>query len=200
MSAPFLLQETHAGFMVGFDICSNRGCRAETMNQALPYIIVSVVAFFGSYVLGAFSPFGFLLFVNLCVLAIYDWRERRLPNLLTATLAITAGPFIFSEPFYRPFDHLIGGLVGLLVFPIINVLYKAIRGRDGIGMGDAKLLGALGLWFAWPSLPFLVLIGASGGLVYALLISVTKKGIDPHTQLPFGSFLCISAWLMWLTL
>lgn len=170
------------------------------MNPALPYIVVSLAALLGGYLFDAFTPFGYLLFINLCILAIYDWRERRLPNLLTATLALAGCFFIYSEPFFSPFDHIIGGVVGVLIFPLINAVYRSMRGHDGIGMGDAKLLGALGLWFAWPTLPFVILMGAISCLVYALLISVTKKGIDGKTQLPFGSFLCISAWALWLAL
>ncbi len=143
-----------------------------------------------------------ILFTNLAVLAIYDARSFRLPNLLTLSLFIAGVAATVIAPRYPVIDHLIGAAVGLFLFPAINFVYRQLRGHDGIGLGDAKLLAGLGLWLGWPALPPLVLVGSLLGLAYAALMMTLKPGErSKHTvknPIPFGFFLAISGWLTWL--
>lgn len=93
-------------------------------------------------------------------------------------------------------------MVGFAVFAFIAKLYRRIRGRDGLGLGDAKLLGALGAWVGWQGLPTVVLYAAGAGLLWALARSLVRPGrfkpLDPKQRLPFGPFLCLAGWLVWL--
>lgn len=143
-----------------------------------------------------------VLFINLAALAIYDARSFRLPNLLTLSLFIAGVAAIIIAPRYPVVDHLIGAAVGLFLFPAINFVYRQIRGHDGIGMGDAKLLAGLGLWLGWPALPPLVLIGSLLGLAYAGLVVVLKRDEKSKhavkNPIPFGLFLAIAGWFVWL--
>jgi leader peptidase (prepilin peptidase)/N-methyltransferase len=74
-----------------------------------------------------------------------------------------------------------GAALGFLAFWAINEAYKRIRGRDGLGMGDAKLLGAGGAWTGVAALPDIVLAAGLLGLAAALLLRARWNG-----AIPFG--------------
>jgi len=73
-----------------------------------------------------------------------------------------------------------------------------LRGREGLGLGDAKLLGALGAWFGWQALPFILLAASLLGLVTALAGAVRSGGrLNAQSMLPLGTFLCVAALPGW---
>ncbi|MBO6506165.1 MAG: prepilin peptidase [Kordiimonadaceae bacterium] len=143
-----------------------------------------------------------VLFVNLAALSWYDFHYFRLPNLLTGTLALTSIAMLLTVPQALLVGHMIGGLVGLMFFPLLNFFYRLLRGRSGIGLGDAKLLGGVGLWLGWLNLPFVLLTASLSALMVTSLSLMFAKG-ENRKQLvknpvPFGIFLAIGAWLVWL--
>lgn len=129
-------------------------------------------------------------------LALLDARHLWLPNALTAALALgglLAGPLLLPLAWS---DRLIGGAAGFGSLWLIGALYRLLRGRDGLGGGDAKLLGALGLWFGWAMLPYLLLLASLLGLGAAIVLQATRGGVDRLTALPFGSCLAAAGWLL----
>jgi leader peptidase (prepilin peptidase)/N-methyltransferase len=95
-------------------------------------------------------------------------------------------------------DHLIGAFAGFLVFALIALVYRRLRGREGLGLGDAKLMGALGAWVSWQGLPTALLYAAIAGLIFVLLRSAIRRGLAPTDPIPFGTFLALGGWLVWL--
>lgn len=187
----------------------------ETQNQApeLPhnsYSLAGTVAFafisvgLGSLWLWSGRPLdlSLILFINLAALSWFDWHFFRLPNLLTAVLALASAPLLLNAPAIVIEHHIIGGVVGLLTLPIINWFYMKLRGRHGIGMGDAKLLGGIGLWLGWTLLPIVLLTSSVAALVYASLLIVRtdqqKRKQVVKKPLPFGVFLSFGTWMTWL--
>lgn len=149
-----------------------------------------------------FSPAPLLpslvLFLNLWVLSLYDWRFFRLPNLLTLTLFLTGCMAAWISPYHALAHHIYGAIAGFLIFPAINLVYKSLRGRDGIGLGDAKLMAGVGMWLGWQALPVVLLVASLSGLGYGFLTLDRTKGPIAQARLPFGPFLCLGAWLSWL--
>lgn len=139
-----------------------------------------------------------VLFMCLWVLSVYDWFTFRLPNLITATFFIVGLLFIYTYMPSQLEGHLVGAIVGLLFFPLLNLLYKALRGRDGVGLGDAKLLAGIGVWLGWAALPLVLLVGSLAGLVYAFYLYLEKGDTIASMKLPFGPFLCFGCWTVWL--
>ncbi|HEX3675574.1 MAG TPA: A24 family peptidase [Rhizomicrobium sp.] len=138
--------------------------------------------------------FGWLLLA----LAVIDWQRFLLPDALTAPLALfglAAAWFLDRGAFL---NHVIGCAAGFLVFAGITVLYRRLRGREGLGLGDAKLLGALGAWVSWQGLPSVIFIGAVTGLLFVLVQSLAGRRIEATTRIPFGTFLALCGWLVWL--
>ena len=124
-------------------------------------------------------------------LAILDWRHFWLPDRLNLALALGglgAGGLLGVAGLL---DRLMGGAAGFLALWLIALLYRRVRGREGLGMGDPKLLGAIGLWLGWAALPFVLLLAAALGLAAAL-----PGGLTATRRLPFGTMLGIAAWFI----
>jgi leader peptidase (prepilin peptidase)/N-methyltransferase len=74
---------------------------------------------------------------------------------------------------------------------IVYWLFKLIRGKEGMGYGDFKLLAALGAWLGWQMLPLIVLLSSLVGAVIGIGL-VVFKGRDHQVPLAFGPFLAIA--------
>lgn len=135
---------------------------------------------------------------TLLALAASDSEHYLLPDYLTLPLAIAGLAFAFA--FDRPdfLDHVIGLAAGLFVIIGIHYLYKALRGREGIGLGDAKLFAATGAWVSWTGLPSVMLLAAVSGLAYAVVRHGFKRLPSGAERIPFGAFLCFGLWVVWL--
>lgn len=133
----------------------------------------------------------------LLALALIDLRSWRLPDVLTLPL-IGAGIIAATLGLLPAVDllhALAGATVGYLVLAGIGWAYRRLRGRDGLGLGDAKLLAAGGAWLGVESLPWLVLIAAVLGLALAL---VRTQPIRAETAVPFGPPLALAFWGLFL--
>jgi leader peptidase (prepilin peptidase)/N-methyltransferase len=88
-------------------------------------------------------------------------------------------------------DAVIGAIAGYLALWTIYWLFKLIRGKEGMGYGDFKLLAALGAWLGWQMLPLIVLLSSVVGAVIGLGL-VAFKGRDHQIPLAFGPYLAIA--------
>lgn len=89
-------------------------------------------------------------------------------------------------------DSVFGLLIGGGVLYIIAFLYVALRKREGMGMGDVKLLAMLGAFLGWEGVVFIMLVSSVLGTAAGLMVIFRKKG-DLKYALPFGPFLSIAA-------
>lgn len=132
-----------------------------------------------------------LLWWQLLAIALLDARHFWLPDRLSLVLAssgLALGGIVLGLPLL---DRMIGGLAGFGVLALIAAGYRRVRGYDGLGGGDPKLLGAIGCWLGWNSLAPVVLIAGLVGLGVA--IAARKERLD---ALPFGTFLAAGG-LLW---
>ena len=133
----------------------------------------------------------------LLALALIDLRSWRLPDALTLPL-IAAGigaAAIGLLPAVDLLRSLAGAAIGYLVLAGISWAYRRLRGRDGLGLGDAKLLAAGGAWLGVETLPWMVLLAATLGLVLAL---VRAQPVRAETAVPFGPPLALAFWGLFL--
>ncbi|MBV2150065.1 A24 family peptidase [Sphingobium sp. AS12] len=149
---------------------------------------------------GVHAIAGALLGWQLLALAALDIRHFLLPNALTAGLAITGLVASIAGLGPAPIDSLIGGLAGFGSLWAVKEIYRLIRGREGLGGGDPKLLGGIGCWLGWQALPY-ILLGAS---LLALAIAAICLSRDPafttERPLPLGAYLALTAFPAWLTI
>ena len=95
-------------------------------------------------------------------------------------------------------DRALGAALGYLALRVIALLYRLLRGREGLGHGDAKLLAASGAWVGTSALPQVVLGAAVSALVAAACLRLAGVRLDARSALPFGPFLALATWLIWL--
>lgn len=143
--------------------------------------------------------FGCLLGWSLLALAAIDLRRWLLPDVLTlplllAGLAVTA---VLTPD--ALFDHGVAAAFGYLALRFIGRVYRGVRRREGLGGGDAKLLAAAGAWVGVAALTQLLLLAALTGLAAALLLRLRGVAMSRYSALPFGPFLALATWILWLT-
>lgn len=135
----------------------------------------------------------------LLALAAIDHRHYLLPDTLTLPL-IPAGLLAAGAMPVWPVglvDAAVGTVAGFAAIWGVGWLYRRLRGRDGIGLGDAKLLAAAGAWVGWQGLASVVMISALAGIAAALVTAIRRgQRLDPAARLPFGVFLALGTWLV----
>lgn len=135
----------------------------------------------------------FAAFMLLIAGSAIDQRTGFLPDALTLPLA-TLGFVCSTQALFVSMEMSIWGWVaGWGSFALIAALYQMIRGREGLGGGDAKLLGAVGTFTGPTGLPLVVMIGAAGALIWALS---TGKAADSQAEIRFGPWLSVAAVLV----
>lgn len=172
-------------------------CRScgETIGVMYPAVeAVTAAVFVAGYVLYGLTPLlaARLLFAcAMIVLFAIDLRHHILPNLITLP-GIVAG---FALSFLLPPGwraSLIGLVAGGLVLFAIAEGYYRLRGIEGLGMGDVKMLSMIGAFLGWQlMLVTLVLASFAGSLVGLGMMAFGRGGMK--AALPFGTFLAVGA-------
>ena len=134
-------------------------------------------------------------FSLLVCLAVSDLEEGVLPDELTVPLLWTGLLFVAftdsSDLLPSLPSAVIGAAAGYLCLSLINSLYRTIRGRDGMGSGDFKLLAALGAWIGWQLLPVVALAATTFGVIYGVALLIQGR-YSYSTGIPFGPFLALA--------
>jgi leader peptidase (prepilin peptidase)/N-methyltransferase len=134
----------------------------------------------------------------LIALAAIDWRTLRLPDSLTLPLLAIG---LLSAWFYDRghwLDHALGAVLAFAVFAGLTFAYRRLRGREGLGLGDAKLAGALGAFVAWQGMSGAVFLGAMAALATVLVRALLRRPLARAEPIAFGPFLALGAWIVWL--
>lgn len=180
--------------------CRACGARIDPQHLGIELAGVAIGAIAGWVAPGwegvAGAVFGWLLLA----LAALDVAAFWLPDRLTATLALAGLASGAAGLAPDLDDRVIGGLVGYGALAGIAWGYRAWRGREGMGGGDPKLMGAIGLWLGWRLLPAVLVIASLIGLGLALLGAVTGRGVGRDTAFPFGALLGLAAFAGWIAM
>ncbi len=88
-------------------------------------------------------------------------------------------------------NSLIGGIFGYLIIWSIIFFYKQIRKKEGMGLGDAKILAVIGFWFGWISIPFVIFLSSAIALII-VIPDLLKKSKKLSSQIPFGPYLIVA--------
>lgn len=135
---------------------------------------------------------GLPLVAGLSVLSAIDIRSHLLPDALTLPLLLLGLAVSVLGYGPSPMSSAAGAALGWGGFAAIAYFYRILRGFDGLGLGDAKLLGALGAWTGAFALPAIVLLAASLGLLYYGALRIRGLRIERHKVIPFGPFLALA--------
>lgn len=173
------------------DLSFNRA-QVLGLSFGFAFVVWSAVSVTTGERLGFSLAFGAVL----VVLSVIDARRFVLPNPLTALVAGLGVAMTVRLTPDQWLHHLIGGVAGFLALVAIEKAFKALRGVDGLGRGDAKLAGAIGVWVTWLGLPSLFLYASFAGLIFG--IAGVAFGRSARAPLPFGPFIAMGGWGVWL--
>lgn len=139
------------------------------------------------------AAFGWLLLA----LAALDLRAFWLPDRLTGLLALGGVATGLAGLPPSAGDRAIGGAAGFALLWGIAWSYRRLRGREGMGGGDPKLFGAIGLWLGWRMLPAVLLTASLVGLGVVAWRAATGRAMARDDALPLGALLAIAAYPAW---
>jgi leader peptidase (prepilin peptidase)/N-methyltransferase len=127
----------------------------------------------------------------MAVLFRVDLKERRLPNLITLPgIALGFALSFFMAPGWR--QSLLGILVGGGGSWLMATLWFYLRGEEGMGLGDVKMLAMIGAFLGLPVMLAVFVFATFTGALVGLGLIILRKG-DMKTGLPFGCFLALAA-------
>jgi len=165
------------------------------------YFIVEILSIFNFFVIYYF--FGLtittllliILSIFFIIIFFIDLKHYIIPNALTFPLMFIGfiksfDPNLDQTIFPNYINSLIGGIFGYSIIWLIVFVYKKVRKKEGMGLGDAKLLGAIGFWFGWISIPFTIFLSSFAALVI-VIPSILNKSRNMTSQIPFGPYIII---------
>ncbi len=171
-----------------------RTCRAPVSAMYPIVEAITALAFVGGYLLYGITPLGVVRVLFACaliVLFVTDLQHKILPNAITLPgIVIGFVCSFFLPPGWR--DSLIGIVVGGGVLFAIAEGYYRIRGEEGLGMGDVKLLAMIGAFLGWKLVLLTLVLASLSGSIIGVAMIASKRG-DMKYTLPFGTFLAIGA-------
>jgi leader peptidase (prepilin peptidase)/N-methyltransferase len=117
--------------------------------------------------------------LGLVAVAFIDLEHMYVPDAISLGGTALGLATFWLRPELRLRDALLGAVIGFAgVWLPFGVVYRWIRGRTGMGLGDAKLLMMAGAWFGWPGAVFALLAGAVQGTVVAVAVLAVRGRID----------------------
>jgi len=169
--------------------CSNCGAKISAR-----YPLVEALA--GAGAAGAALAFGpgwpaigaMLLIWTLIALTFIDLDTQLLPDDITLPLLWLGLLFNLFGVFTDLASAVIGAMSGYLSLWTVYWIFKLVRGKEGMGYGDFKLLGAIGAWMGWQILPIVIFFSSLVGAVLAVAMLAWRGG-DHNQPIPFGPYL-----------
>lgn len=143
-----------------------------------------------------------LFFSALLAMSLIDADHFIIPDVISLPLipiGITAVALLDARqlspiPLYA---SIFGATAGAGIMLGIALLGRLLFGREAMGMGDVKLVAAIGAWMGFlPALPLTIFLGALFGSVVGIGTTLVRGGKPP--RLPFGPYLCAGALAAWL--
>ena len=186
----------------------NGKCRKCKKPISFRYVVVellSIISFVVIYLIYGFSFTTLLLIVlslGFIIIFFIDLKHFIIPDAITFPLMALG--FIKSfvpnlDPIFPYYVlSLIGGIFGYGIIWGIIFFYKQVKKKEGMGLGDAKLLAVIGFWFGLDAIPFIIFLSSTIALI-SVTPDLIKKSKKMSTQIPFGPYI-IAANLIFLLL
>ena len=175
-----------------------RKCKKKISTQYVFVEFLSILFFTFIYFLYGITLTTLLLIIlslSFIIIFFIDLKHFIIPDELSFPLMFIGllksfYPNLNQELFPNLINSLIGGILGYVIIWVIIFFYKKIKNKEGMGLGDAKLLSAIGFWFGWVSVPLIIFFSSVIALLYVAptLINKTKS---LTTEIPFGPYLII---------
>jgi len=147
---------------------------------------------------GASAVLYFIFGAGLIAGSVVDLQHMLLPDFITLGLipvgvgaSLLPGRWAPAWP-VGPWESLSGAGLGAGLFLLVLVFFKLMTGKEGMGLGDVKLMGAIGAFLGYQAMPAVILIASPAGIA-AWAVLARLEMADRDKPVPFGPFLSLGA-------
>ena len=164
------------------------------------YMVAMALLYVGVLYLYGFQikTLAYLALIPMLISALaIDYRLKIIPNRLNLTIFEVGLVYTFVEGIVNiniAIDMLLGMVAGAGIFLFITLVGGLIAGKEAMGFGDVKLMGALGLYFGLTNIIIVSLVSFLICAIISIFLLATKiKKTDEY--IPFGPFIVVGAFI-----
>jgi leader peptidase (prepilin peptidase)/N-methyltransferase len=146
------------------------------------------------------AMFGAFLAFAVLFVAATDLARFEIPDLANCAIFLLGLGWVVSSGLYSDaiLDALLRAAVAAAVLETVRLLYRRLRGIEGLGMGDVKLAAAGAPWLPWSHLQVALLIAVCAALLVVTgRALIARNALHMRLVLPFGAFLAPAVWVVW---
>ena len=176
-----------------------RKCKKKISSQYSLVELISIFSFFSIYYLYGITLTTLLLMIlslSFIVIFFIDLKHFIIPNSITFPMMALGFIKSFDPNLNAIFPNyilsLLGGLFGYGIIWSITFFYKQIKKKEGMGLGDAKLLSVIGFWFGLKAIPFVIFLSSIIALI-SVIPDLMKKSKSMSSKIPFGPYIILGA-------
>tara|TARA_Y100000746_G_scaffold17749_1_gene13901 strand:- start:957 stop:1697 length:741 start_codon:yes stop_codon:yes gene_type:complete len=174
-----------------------RKCKKKISIQYIFVELISIFSFFSIYYLYGITLTTLLLMIlslSFIIIFFIDLKHFIIPNLITFPMMALGFIKSFDPNLNSIFPNyilsILGGLFGYGIIWSITFFYKQIKKKEGMGLGDAKLLSVIGFWFGLKAIPFVIFLSSTIALI-SVIPDLIKKSKKMSSKIPFGPYIIL---------
>lgn len=182
-----------------------RKCKKPISFQYVIVELISAISFISIYSIYGLSLTTLLLCIlslGFIIIFFIDLEHFIIPDVVTFPLMVLGFIKSFDPNLNSMFPNyiisIVGGIFGYVIIWAIIYFYKQVRKKEGMGLGDAKLLAVIGFWFGIQSIPFVIFFSSTIALI-SVVPALINKSKKMSSQIPFGPYI-IAGNLLYLIL
>ncbi len=128
----------------------------------------------------------------LLIITMIDLDTMEIPNILSLPGIVLGLALSLFTPGLSWWESLLGIMAGGGIFFLIAAVFALVRRKEGLGMGDIKLLAMIGAFIGWKGVVFTILVSSVSGMIIALPL-MWRSGKGLGLAVPYGPFLAFGA-------
>ena len=174
-----------------------RKCKKKISIQYSLVEFISIFLFVSIYYLYGISLTSILLMIlglSFIIIFFIDLKHFIIPNSITFPMMALGFIKSFDPNLNSIFPNyilsILGGLFGYGIIWSITFFYKQIKKKEGMGLGDAKLLSVIGFWFGLKAIPFVIFLSSTIALI-SVIPDLIKKSKKMSSKIPFGPYIIV---------
>ena len=174
-----------------------RKCKKKISIQYIFVELISIFSFFSIFYLYGITLTTLLLMIlslSFIIIFFIDLKHFIIPNLITFPMMALGFIKSFDPNLNSIFPNyilsILGGLFGYGIIWSITFFYKQIKKKEGMGLGDAKLLSVIGFWFGLKAIPFVIFLSSTIALI-SVIPDLIKKSKKMSSKIPFGPYIIV---------
>lgn len=142
-----------------------------------------------------------VLMALLIWISVWDFRSFTIPDIANLLLVISGLGATWALHPHDIFLHALASVIWFALFWAVGATFRRLRGYDGLGLGDAKLMAGAGAWLGMFAPVSVILMGSISAILFIIVMGLIGRKSAANVRqsaIAFGPFLCVSIWSVWL--